>query len=223
MSELYDANSASNLRRRSCSLSLIRNASCRNGASNPYVSGTSESVRGSALHPARMRALAAHPIRLAHNDRAAPDHRRRRPLSHPLGARRRGRVPARRPVGRREGGLGDHHADPAVHRAALLHADPPVGRADRTEHAALIGLPPRFLRRLGAGFRLIVFDRRGTGLSDRVPDDELPSLEGRMDDTRAVLDAAGSEQAAIFAQGYGTPLATIFAATYPERTRALVL
>jgi len=81
----------------------------------------------------------------------------------------------------------------------------------------------RFLRRLGAGFRLIVFDRRGTGLSDRVPDDELPSLEGRMDDTRAVLDAAGSKQAAIFAQGYGTPLATIFAATYPERTRALVL
>ena len=81
----------------------------------------------------------------------------------------------------------------------------------------------RFLRRLGAGFRLIVFDRRGTGLSDRVPDDELPSLEGRMDDVGAVLDAAGSEQAAIFAQGYGTPLATIFAATYPERTRALVL
>jgi class 3 adenylate cyclase/alpha-beta hydrolase superfamily lysophospholipase len=81
----------------------------------------------------------------------------------------------------------------------------------------------RFLRRLGAGFRLIVFDRRGTGLSDRVPDDELPSLEGRMDEVGAVLDAAGSEQAAIFAQGYGTPLATIFAATYPERTRALVL
>jgi class 3 adenylate cyclase/pimeloyl-ACP methyl ester carboxylesterase len=81
----------------------------------------------------------------------------------------------------------------------------------------------RFLRRLGAGFRLILFDRRGTGLSDRVPDNELPGLEGRMDEARAVLDAAGSDQAAIFAQGYGTPLGTIFATTYPERTRALVL
>jgi class 3 adenylate cyclase/alpha-beta hydrolase superfamily lysophospholipase len=81
----------------------------------------------------------------------------------------------------------------------------------------------RFLRRLGAGFRLIIFDRRGTGLSDRVPVDALPTLEGRMDDARAVLDAAGSEQAAIFAQGFGTPLAMVFAATYPERTRALIL
>jgi class 3 adenylate cyclase len=81
----------------------------------------------------------------------------------------------------------------------------------------------RFLRRLGAGFRLILFDRRGTGLSDRVPDDELPTLEVRMEDARAVLDAAGSEQAAVFAQGYGTPLATVFAASYPERTRALIL
>jgi class 3 adenylate cyclase/alpha-beta hydrolase superfamily lysophospholipase len=81
----------------------------------------------------------------------------------------------------------------------------------------------RFLRRLGAGFRLILFDRRGTGLSDRVPDEELPTLELRMDDARAVLDAAGSDEAAIFAQGYGTPLAAVFAATYPERTRALVL
>ena len=81
----------------------------------------------------------------------------------------------------------------------------------------------RFLRRLGAGFRLILFDRRGTGLSDRVPNDALPTLEGRMEDARAVLDAAGSEHAAVFAQGYGTPLATVFAATYPERTRALIL
>ena len=81
----------------------------------------------------------------------------------------------------------------------------------------------RFLRRLGAGSRLILFDRRGTGLSDRVPDDQLPTLEGRMDDVRAVLDAAASEQAALFAQGYGTPLAIMFAATYPERTRGLIL
>jgi class 3 adenylate cyclase/pimeloyl-ACP methyl ester carboxylesterase len=81
----------------------------------------------------------------------------------------------------------------------------------------------RFLRRLAAGFRLMLFDRRGTGLSDRVPDDELPTLEGRMDDARAVLDAEGSEQAVVLAQGYGCPLAIVFAATYPERTRALVL
>jgi pimeloyl-ACP methyl ester carboxylesterase/class 3 adenylate cyclase len=81
----------------------------------------------------------------------------------------------------------------------------------------------RFLRRLAAGFRLILFDRGGTGLSDRVPDDELPTLESRMDDARAVLDAAGSEQAVVFAQGYGTPLGVVFAATYPDRTRALVL
>jgi pimeloyl-ACP methyl ester carboxylesterase len=81
----------------------------------------------------------------------------------------------------------------------------------------------RFLRRLGAGFRLILFDRRGTGLSDRVPEDVLPTLETRMDDARAVLDAVASDQAAVFAQGYGTPLATVFAATYPDRTRGLIL
>ena len=81
----------------------------------------------------------------------------------------------------------------------------------------------RFLRRLGAGARLMLFDRRGIGLSDRLPDGAFPTLETRMDDVRAVLDAAGSEQAAIFAQGYGCPLAVMFAATYPERTRALVL
>jgi pimeloyl-ACP methyl ester carboxylesterase len=81
----------------------------------------------------------------------------------------------------------------------------------------------RFLRRLAAGFRLILFDRRGTGLSERVPDDDLPTLEGRWDDVRAVLDATGSEQPAIFAQGYGCPLAISFAASHPERTRALIL
>ncbi len=84
-------------------------------------------------------------------------------------------------------------------------------------------LVARFLHRLGAGFRLIVFDRRGTGLSDRIPDNAFPTLEGRMDDVRAVLDAAGSDHAAIFAQGQGCPLAITFAATYPERTRSLIL
>jgi class 3 adenylate cyclase len=81
----------------------------------------------------------------------------------------------------------------------------------------------RFLERLGAGFRLILFDRRGTGLSDRLPEGEPATLEVRMDDIRAVLDAAGSERATVFAQGFGCPIATVFAATYPARIRSLVL
>ena len=81
----------------------------------------------------------------------------------------------------------------------------------------------RFLQRLAAGFRLVLFDRRGTGLSDRVSAEDLPPLEARMDDARAVLDSVGSEEPVIFAQGYGCPLAIAFAATYPDRTKALAL
>lgn len=81
----------------------------------------------------------------------------------------------------------------------------------------------RFLRRLGSFSRLIVFDKRGTGLSDRVPDDKLPTLEERMDDLRAVMDAAGSERAAVFGVSEGGNLCALFAATYPERTTALVM
>src|ERR671939_14658 len=80
----------------------------------------------------------------------------------------------------------------------------------------------RFLRRLASFSRLILFDKRGTGLSDRVPVDRLPTLEERMDDLRAVLDAAGSEQAALLSHSEGGNLAVLYAATYPERTRALV-
>ena len=80
----------------------------------------------------------------------------------------------------------------------------------------------RFLRRLASFSRLILFDKRGTGLSDRVPNDLLPTLEERMDDVRAVMDAAGSEQAALFGYSEGGNLSTLFAATYPGRTRALV-
>ena len=80
----------------------------------------------------------------------------------------------------------------------------------------------RFLRRLASFSRLILFDKRGTGLSDRVPNDRLPTLEERMDDLRAVLDAAGSEQAALLSHSEGGNLAVLYAATYPERTRALV-
>jgi pimeloyl-ACP methyl ester carboxylesterase len=75
--------------------------------------------------------------------------------------------------------------------------------------------------RLGSFARLIRFDKRGTGLSDR--NVGLPDLESRMDDVRAVMDAVGSESAAVFGYSEGGPLAVLFAATYPERVRALVL
>ena len=80
----------------------------------------------------------------------------------------------------------------------------------------------RFLGRLASFSRLITFDKRGTGLSDRVPDDKLPTHEERMDDLRAVMDAAGSQRAAIFGFSEGGSLSTLFAATHPERTTALV-
>ncbi len=85
------------------------------------------------------------------------------------------------------------------------------------------GMPEfeRFDRRLVRFARLIKFDRRGTGLSDRVR--ETPSLETRMDDVRAVLDAAGSERAALFGTFEAAAMCMLFAATYPERTTGLVL
>src|SRR5439155_4836411 len=79
----------------------------------------------------------------------------------------------------------------------------------------------RLLERLGSFARLIRFDKRGTGLSDRAVG--LPDFETRMDDVRAVMDAAGSERAALFGYSEGGPMCVLFAATYPERTRALVL
>jgi pimeloyl-ACP methyl ester carboxylesterase len=78
----------------------------------------------------------------------------------------------------------------------------------------------RFLRRLASFSRLIVFDKRGTGLSDRVA--ELPTLEQRMDDVRAVMDALGSARAALFGHSEGACMCILFAATYPERTVALI-
>jgi pimeloyl-ACP methyl ester carboxylesterase len=80
-----------------------------------------------------------------------------------------------------------------------------------------------FLKRLASFSRLILFDKRGTGLSDRVPNTELPTLEQRMDDVRAVMDAAGSERAAVMGISEGGPMCLLFAATYPERTTALIL
>jgi DNA-binding winged helix-turn-helix (wHTH) protein/alpha-beta hydrolase superfamily lysophospholipase len=79
----------------------------------------------------------------------------------------------------------------------------------------------RFLRRLSAFSRLIVFDKRGTGLSDRVG--ELPTLEQRMDDVRAVMDAARSQRAVLLGVSEGGPMCSLFAATYPERTLGLIV
>jgi pimeloyl-ACP methyl ester carboxylesterase len=84
-------------------------------------------------------------------------------------------------------------------------------------------LVSRFLTRLASFSRLILFDKRGTGLSDRVPPDRLPTLEQRMDDVRAVLDAAGSQRAALFGPSEGGPMSALFAATHPQRTSALIL
>jgi class 3 adenylate cyclase len=79
----------------------------------------------------------------------------------------------------------------------------------------------RYFGRLASFSRLIMFDRRGTGLSDPLP--RAPTLEEQMDDVIAVLDAAGSERAALFALLEGGAMATLFAATHPARTTALIL
>jgi pimeloyl-ACP methyl ester carboxylesterase len=79
----------------------------------------------------------------------------------------------------------------------------------------------RFLTRLASCARLIVFDKRGTGLSDR--DTDMLSLEVRMDDVRAVMDAVGSERAVLFGVSEGGPMCMLFAATYPERCTGVVM
>jgi class 3 adenylate cyclase len=90
---------------------------------------------------------------------------------------------------------------------------------------ALSDLPEsaRFLQQLGSVARLITFDPRGTGLSDRISEQKLPTLETRMADAVAVMDAAGSTRTALLGADATGPLAILFAATYPERTSALIL
>jgi class 3 adenylate cyclase/pimeloyl-ACP methyl ester carboxylesterase len=78
----------------------------------------------------------------------------------------------------------------------------------------------RWLLRLASYARVVMFDKRGSGLSDRV---ELPALDQRMDDLRAVMDAVGMEQAALLGLSEGGTMSALFAATYPNRCRALVL
>jgi pimeloyl-ACP methyl ester carboxylesterase len=79
----------------------------------------------------------------------------------------------------------------------------------------------RWLRRLGSFSRVIMFDKQGTGLSDR--SSKLPCMDERMDDVRAVMDAVGVEQAAIFGISEGGSLATLFAASHPDRSQALIV
>jgi pimeloyl-ACP methyl ester carboxylesterase/plasmid stabilization system protein ParE len=79
----------------------------------------------------------------------------------------------------------------------------------------------RFFERIRSFSRLIIFDKRGTGLSDPIA--EVPTLEQRIDDVRAVMDAAGSARAALFGISEGGPMSVLFAATHPDRVTALVL
>jgi pimeloyl-ACP methyl ester carboxylesterase len=78
-----------------------------------------------------------------------------------------------------------------------------------------------FLRRLSKFARVVTFDKRGQGLSDRISD--APSLEQRMDDVRAIMDAVGSKRATLFGHSEGCAMSVLFAATYPERVSKLIL
>lgn len=83
------------------------------------------------------------------------------------------------------------------------------------------GSAGRFFEELGSFCRLIIFDKRGTGLSDRITG--IPDLQTRMDDVRAVMDAVGSTRAAVLGFSEGGPMGTLFAASHPDRVAALVL
>lgn len=116
-----------------------------------------------------------------------------------------------------------------VHIAYQVVGDGPLdlvlvpGWISHIEHQWEDPAHARFLERLASFSRLITFDKRGTGLSDRVADSALPTLEQRMDDVRAVMDAVGCSRAALVGVSEGGPMSALFAATYPERTVALVM
>src|SRR5437867_2619428 len=97
------------------------------------------------------------------------------------------------------------------------------GFISHLEHAWDDPLLAHFYRRLASFARLILFDKRGTGMSDPVPVQQLPTLEQRMDDVRAVMDAVGSKRAALIGVSEGGPLNLLFAATHPDRTAAIVV
>ncbi|HXV32590.1 MAG TPA: adenylate/guanylate cyclase domain-containing protein [Gaiellaceae bacterium] len=107
--------------------------------------------------------------------------------------------------------LGDGPLDVVIVRGSLAHLDSVWEQPLFVQH----------VERLASFARVLLFDKRGMGLSDRLR--SVPTLEARMDDVRAVMDAAGMDRAALFGAHEGTRLAILFAATYPERTAALVL
>jgi class 3 adenylate cyclase len=117
----------------------------------------------------------------------------------------------------------------AYHIAYQVVGDGPIdlvlapGFISNVEGAWNNPLQAQLFTRLTSFCRLIRFDKRGTGLSDPVSVTELPTLEERMDDVRAVMDAVGSRKAALLGISEGGPLCLLFAATYPERTQALIL
>ena len=97
------------------------------------------------------------------------------------------------------------------------------GWVSNVEKSWQVGWTARWLRRLAASARLIMFDKRGVGMSDRVSNDRLPELETRMDDVRAVMEAAGSHRAVLMGVSEGGPMCALFGARYPERTVGLIL
>jgi pimeloyl-ACP methyl ester carboxylesterase len=114
------------------------------------------------------------------------------------------------------------------HIAYLVGAGPPdviliPGFRSHLEIGWEQPLYERWFRRVASYARLILIDKRGTGLSDKVPHDKLPTLEERMGDVLAVLDAVGSSRTALFGISEGGAMAALFAATYPARTSALIL
>jgi class 3 adenylate cyclase/pimeloyl-ACP methyl ester carboxylesterase len=96
------------------------------------------------------------------------------------------------------------------------------GFVSHVEHSWEEPSMARFLRRLGSFSRLIVFDKRGTGMSDRIPDGRPALLEDRVNDIVALMDAVGSQRAAIMGVSETGAVAFLFAAAYPERTKALI-
>jgi pimeloyl-ACP methyl ester carboxylesterase len=120
-------------------------------------------------------------------------------------------------------------ATPEGHVAYQLLGDGPGEIVFIPDHASNLEIMweepslARFLMRLSSIGRLICFDKRGTGVSDPVPLGALPTLEQWMDDIRTVVDAVGSERVTVFGHGDGGLMAILFAATYPERTSALIL
>jgi class 3 adenylate cyclase len=116
-----------------------------------------------------------------------------------------------------------------VHIAYQVWGDGPVnlvflpGWISHVEFAWEESAARRFIDRLASFATVAFFDKRGTGMSDPVPQVDLPTLEQRMDDARAVMDAAGMEQAALLGISEGGAMGVLFAATYPSRTTALIL